>query len=401
MPDYTPTASERRGIGARIRQFRAIRGFSLTELGRRAHVSASQLCRIEGGTRSASPAVEAGIARALGVTVAVLHGQPYIHMLQAERLDALLTPISSALHSWDIPPDEAPPRRLDDLTNDVRRIVQLRISTEFAKIAESLPALIVEASAVALTVPAGEPRERAYRLAAELARTAAIMAYRLGYMDLARLALSRMAAVAPHSGDPAQVAIERLERSAMTHAQSGRPDRGMALMRVALRDLDDDGTEVTRAVRGSLYVRAASLAFQQRDESSAHDWLGQARELAEQTGDVYHHALTFGPFGVALALMGAENDRDDHAAALSRASEMRLPPHCPPTLAAHFMIRKARAEAWTAHHEEALRSLLSARETAPQLTRYHPHTHETVGTLLRARRAPAEQLREYARWSGV
>ncbi|MDT0445701.1 helix-turn-helix domain-containing protein [Streptomyces johnsoniae] len=63
-------------MGTRIQELRAIRGFSLTELGRRAHISASQLSRIESGTRSVSPIVEASVARALGVTVSVLHGQP-------------------------------------------------------------------------------------------------------------------------------------------------------------------------------------------------------------------------------------------------------------------------------------------------------------------------------------
>lgn len=400
MPDHTrmPTG----GIGARIREFRTIRGFSLTELGRRAHVSISQLSRIETGSRSVSSTVEANIARALGVTVSVLHGQPYIHMLQQDQLDALLTPIASALDAWDIPPDDGPLRSLDEVDTQVQRVVALRLKTDFAEIAEALPGLIVESAALGLTnSAAGERRERAHALQAELARTAAIMAYRLGFIDLARLALSRMAMAAPHSGDPAQVAIERFERSAMTHAQSSRSDRGVALMRVALRDLDDDRTTQTRAVRGALYLRAAQFALQQEDQSGAEDWLGQAQELADQVGNVYHHSLMFGPFGVALAQMGVENERNDHAAALRRASGMRLPPGCPPTLAAHFMIRRARAEAWTAHHEEALKSLKAARKTAPQLTRYHPHVHETVGALLRARAATPDPLREFALWSGV
>ncbi|RKN42421.1 helix-turn-helix domain-containing protein [Streptomyces hoynatensis] len=395
----TPTG----GIGARVKEFRTIRGFSLTELGRRAHVSTSQLSRIESGARSVSSTVEANIARALGVTVSVLHGLPYIHMLQQDRLDALLTPISSALGSWDIPPEDVPPRPLGALRAEVERIVRLRLRTHFAEIAEALPPLIVEASALAQAhASPGEHREQAHALQAELARTAAIVAYRLGFIDLARLALSRMAMAAPHSGDPAQVAIERMERSSMTHSQASRADRGVALMRVALRDLDDDGTAQTRAVRGALYLRAAQLALQEGNESGAEDWLGQARELAAQVGDVYHYSLMFGPFGVALAQMGVDNERDDHGAALRRASGMRLPEGCPPTLAAHFMIRRARAEAWTARPEEALASLREARRTAPQLTRYHPHVHETVGTLLRARPGgPAEALREFARWSGV
>ncbi|WP_059006440.1 helix-turn-helix domain-containing protein [Streptomyces specialis] len=398
MPVTAPVLG--RSLGERIHEFRAIRGFSLTELGRRAHVSTSQLSRIERGQRSASPMVVANIARVLGVSVSVLHGQPYIHMLQRDHLDALLEPIGSALDSWDIP-DEGPFRSLDALETEVRSIVDLRLRTKFAEIAEALPALLIEVAAQTQRYSPGRNRERAFDLQAELGRTAAILAYRLGFIDLARLALSRMAAAAPHSGDPCQVAIERMERSAMTHAQSARSDRGLALMRVALRDLDDDGTPATQAVRGSLFLRGASLAFQAKDKSSSAELLGEARELAHRIGDVYEHALMFGPFGVALAEMGADNDRNDHAAALKKAASMHLPPKCPPTLAAHFHIRKARAQAWMAQHDEALESLSLAKATAPELTRYHPHVHEAVGVMLRARAAVPDTLRKFAQWSGV
>jgi tetratricopeptide (TPR) repeat protein len=346
--------------------------------------------------------VLANIARALSLNVAVLHGQPYIHMLQREQLDTLLNPISSALDSWDIPLDEGPPRTLGRLEAEVKRIVDLRLKTQFGKIAQDLPGLIVETAAVAQNLSApSHDRERAHAALAELARSAAILAYRLGFMDLARLALSRMAMAAPHSGDPRQVAIERFERSVMTHAIQSRADRGAALMRVALRDLDDDGSEATRAVRGSLYLRASSLALQQGDDSGAHDYLGQAEDLAAQVGDLYEYSLTFGPFGVALAQMGVENERDDHAAALRRADQMRLPAGCPPTLAANFWIRTARAQAWTANADEALESLRKAKGIAPQLTRYHPHVHEAVGTMLRARVKAPDPLRDFAMWSGV
>ena len=85
-----------RHTGARIREFRAIRDYSLAELGRRAHVSTSQLSRVENGEQPASPSVLAAVARALDVTLSVLHGQPYIHMLQKDQLDRLVSPITSA-----------------------------------------------------------------------------------------------------------------------------------------------------------------------------------------------------------------------------------------------------------------------------------------------------------------
>ncbi|MFF4753012.1 helix-turn-helix domain-containing protein [Streptomyces sp. NPDC002514] len=124
MPDHTE-----RHVGTRIREFRAIRDFSLAELGRLAHVSTSQLSRVENGEQPAGPSVLASVARALGVTLSVLHGQPYLHMLQKDQLDQLLAPRRN--------------------------------------------------------------RDRAHNMQAEVARTTVITAYRLGFMDLTRLSPCR------------------------------------------------------------------------------------------------------------------------------------------------------------------------------------------------------------------
>ncbi|RKN08931.1 helix-turn-helix domain-containing protein [Streptomyces radicis] len=400
MHDRTATPPKGRGIGARIQEIRQIRGFSLSELGRRAHVSPSQLSRVENGKRYASPSTVASVARALGVGADVLRGQPYIHMLQRDQLDALLSPISSALHSWDLPPeDEPPPRSLDVLESAMRRMVDLRVRTEFAEIAADLPGLIVE-SALAAEIHdrPGHDRERAHAVQAEVARTAAIIAYRLGFMDLSRLALSRMAVAAPQSGDPRQLAVERYERAQITHAVSGRPDRGVALMKRALRDLDDDGTLATRAVRGTLQLRASVLSAEQNEQD---DWLGQAEELADGTGETTDYAMAFGPLNVALNKMATAAARDEHEEALNIAAGVRLPEDYTPTRAAGFWVGKAKSETWAARHGDALDSLYAAREVAPQLTRYHPGVHETVGTLLRARPRPSARLRAFAQWSGV
>lgn len=406
MPDSTDKHS-----GARIREFRAIRDYSLAELGRRAHVSTSQLSRVEKGEQPASASVLASVARALGVTLSVLHGQPYIHMLQKDQLDRLVSPISSALDAWDIPPeDDMPPRPLDDVAARTAEVSRQRAQGEFGTVAEALPELITDTGlAVQLHTTPGRDRERAHNLQAEIARTTAIVAYRLGYMDLARLALSRMAMAAPQSGDPRQVAVERYERAVITHAETSRPDRGVSLVKQALRDLGDDGDPSTMAVRGTLLLRASALSAVQREHAAAGDWLGQASDLAEAAAVAdaaeqppgTRYALAFGELNVALGRLDVAMYQDDHEEALRVASEVQLPESYQPTRVAGFLIRKASAQAWTAHHDEALTSLEQAREKAPQLTRYHPEVHETVGTLLRARQRATEQLREFAQWSGV
>lgn len=396
------TSDPAEGVGARIEEFRKIRGLSQHQLGRQAHVSQSYLSKIENGSEAASPDIVAAVARALGVSVSVLRGQPYITMLQADELDALLSPIASSLEAWDIEDDGHEPRALDDLETEVTRVVGLRLRTEMTQVAEVLPGLITEVtSAVLRHDDAGRDRERAHALQAEVARTAASLAYRLGFPDLARLAVSRMAAAAAESGDPRLLAIERFERAEIGFGLAGRPDRGVALMRRALRELDDDGSTTTRAVRGILLLRGATVARRDRRPGEANDLLGEAQEVAQLTGDVEVYALAFGPLWVQLSTISDLNDASDHEGALRVARDVRLPQQYSPNRTAHYWINRARSEAWTAHTDDAFESLCRAREAAPQMTRYHPEVHETVSVLLRARRRADEALRQFAEWSGV
>ncbi|WP_217196591.1 helix-turn-helix domain-containing protein [Streptomyces buecherae] len=405
MPDV-----QDKHAGTRIREIRLIRDYTLAQLSQRSHVSTSQLSRVENGEQPPSPSVLAAVARALGVTLSVLHGQPYVHMLQKDQLDRLLAPISSALDTWDIPPDDDMPQdSLDAVAGRVSALSRLRAKGEFAQVAEGLPEAIAATTLAVQTHTApGATRERAHYLQAEVARTTAILAYRLGYMDLARLALARMAAAAPHSGDPRQVAVERYERAVITHAETSRPDRGVALVKQALRDLEEDGDPQTSAVRGTLLLRASALSAVQQKKSAASDWLEQAAEVvaageradAAQDPPGTRYALAFGELNVSLGRLDVALLQDDHETAVRVASEVRLPTTYQPTRAAGFLIRKAAAEAWTARHDAALDSLLQARQAAPQLTRYHPDVHQTVGTLLRARQRAADPLRQFAEWSG-
>jgi len=390
------------GIGARIEEVSALRGYSLRELGRRANVSPSMLSRIINGQRQASPAIISAVARALSVSISVLHGQPYIHQLQADQLDRLITPISAALDDWDIPlgDDDPPPRTLAELEAAVEGLEAKRARAEFIEIATEVPALLAEVGAHVLTQHPGHGQERAAWLQAELCRTVYVVGRNIGFMDLARLALSRMAVVAPQSGDPRQVAIERWDRAQLM-ADATRHDRGILLVQRALRDLDDDGGQATRAVRGALHLKGAIIASRQGDAGGADDWLREAGEIAKRTGETRDYGLVFGPANVVIHGMSASSDRDKHARALEEARKVRLPADYPAARSGHYWVDRARAETWTARHDDAFVSLRKARQAAPQQTRYHPGAHETVATLLRARAKASGDLLEFAQWCGV
>lgn len=169
MPN--PTRRDSGGIGARIEEVSVLRGYSLRELGRRANVSPSMLSRVINGHREASPAIVSAVARALSVSLSVLHGQPYVHQLQADQLDRLTTPISTALDDWDIPLGEGdpPPRTLTDLRATVAGLERQRARAEHVEIAHELPALLAEVNAHGADLapnhdgPAAPPRTSARR----------------------------------------------------------------------------------------------------------------------------------------------------------------------------------------------------------------------------------------------
>jgi transcriptional regulator with XRE-family HTH domain len=398
-----PTDDHIGGIGSRIAVVTALRGCSLRELGRRANVSPSMLSRIINGQRQASPAIVSAVARALDVSISVLHGQPYIHQLQADQLDRLITPIGAALDDWDIPlaEDDPPPRDLAAVEADVEKLKKRRAGGHFIEIAAELPALIAEVNAqFLLNDSPGRHRERAASLQAEVCRTMCVVGRNIGFMDLARLALSRMAATAPHSGDARQVAIERWYRAQLM-ADSARHDRGVLLVKQALRDLDDDGEQATKAVRGALHLKGAVLSSRSGDTAGTDAWLEAAGEVAAETGETRDYGLVFGPINVTIHGMSASSDRDKHARALEKARALRLPGDYPGARAGHYWVDRARAEVWTARHEDAFKSLGRARKVAAQQTQYHPGVREAVATLLRARVKASGDLLEFANWCGV
>ncbi|WP_327047313.1 helix-turn-helix domain-containing protein [Microbispora sp. NBC_01189] len=401
MPDPTDIGTHH-GIGARIADIRSLRGYSLRELGKRAHVSASMLSRIESGDRYPSEPIIAAVARALGVDMSTLRGQPYIHTLQQDQLDQLLTPLAVALDDWDTAADDdPPPRPLPVLEREIHQVVERRAQGEFLRIAQELPALIAEATHLALLHDRpGHDRERAHWVLSETCRSVYVVAHRIGFNDLARLGLSRMAVAAERSGDPREVAIERWNRAQLM-ADSARHDRGVRLVRQALRDLDDDGDRSTKAVRGALHLKAAVLTGRQGDPAGAEDWLREALDIADQTGETSAYEVVFGPANCLIHAMAMASDQDRHGKALEQAAKVQMPPGYPAARAGHYWVDRARAEVWTARHEEALQSLDNARRVAPDQTRYHPTVHETIATLLRARGKAPDPLLKFAQWCGV
>jgi transcriptional regulator with XRE-family HTH domain len=396
-------AEHRGSVGARIHELRALRDYTLAELGQRAHISPSMLSRIERGQRVPSEQVVAAVARALSVSVTVLHGQPYIEQLRQDQLDRVISPLSVALDDWDILPDDGDPqpRSLADLHSEIKRVQQLRTDSAYGELAELLPGLLTELShATLLRSAPGHDREQAFWLQTEAALGAFSVAYKFGYMDLARLSLARMATAAAQSGDPRQVAAERVKRT-MLLAEGPALERGLRLVRQGLRDLPEDGSPKTRAVRGGLILKGVQLHGLLGDQSELDSWLEEARGIAREMGETNHYLFVFGPTNVEQHAIQAAGDRDEHGLAVELSDAVHLPDDYSPARAGVYWIDTARSQTLTARHDDALTSLERARAVTPQQTRYHPTVRSTVGVLLRSRPRASDRLRAFAQWSGI
>ncbi|WP_420718449.1 helix-turn-helix domain-containing protein [Streptomyces sp. H51] len=247
---------------SRIARIRKQRGLTQQGLAIRAHVSKSLLSKVECGQKPASPALVAACARALGVSVSELLGQPYAEELRRDRMDALIQPIREALENWDIPLDwQTAPRPAALIWTNVRRAREQRRQAQYTDMVRDLPVLIDE-SVQAVHTSTGEDQRLAYECLAETFRCVFTVAWKLGFLDLATVALDRLAWTAPHADEPGLAAMYAYLRT-QTTMSSGRYDVGLRVVDRALRDLD--GQESRRpagieAMRGMLHLRAATIA---------------------------------------------------------------------------------------------------------------------------------------------
>ncbi|UGQ13186.1 helix-turn-helix domain-containing protein [Yinghuangia sp. ASG 101] len=390
-------------VGARIARFRKQRDLLQQGLAMRANVSKSLLSKVEAGHRPASPALIAACARALGVTTSDLLGQPYTDELRRDRLDALIQPIRVGMENWDVPHDDHPrPRRIGEITADVRLLLTQRREADYMPMARDLPGVIDEL-VHAIHTTSGEDQRQAYESIAGAFRCVFTLAWNFGYLDLATVALDRIALAAPHADEPGLTAMHAYLR-AQTVLSSGRYDVGLRVVDRALRDLggqDARRPEGVLALQGSLHLRAAVLAGRAKDVDAAKARLTEARTLASATGELADYGLTWGPPNVGVHAVAIACELDQWDEAIRFARDVRIPQGWSRSRAAHHWMDLGRAQLWAGHAAESLRSLERARRVAPQQTRYHPTVRETVLALKRRERVRSGALSEYARWVGV
>lgn len=386
-------------IGARIAACRKLRHLTQRGLAERASISYSLMFQIEQGAKSASSAVLAALARALSVPVADLTGQPYLEELRQDQLDGLIQPIREALDIYDLGADpEVTARSARDLIGHADRMCGLIRGGDLRTAATELPGLIIETTTAAHSTA----DDRLWAALASTYRSAYDVATKLGFHDLSSIALDRMAWASERASDAVSAGTRQYLRS-LAYLRAGQYRTGMRLAEAGRQIAAQADPGLARAaLTGQLHLGSAVLAARagQRDEADSH--IAEAGQIATQTGEIHRvRWLTFGPTNVAVHHTSALVDQCLYAEALDVAKTITVPTDWPASRAAHHHAEIARAQLWTGRAPAAFRSLLTARELAPQQSRHSPAVRDTMAGIVRAQRSTPDTVASFAAWLGM
>lgn len=382
--------SPRTGVGPRLARARKRRGLTQQGLADRAPVSRSYIAQIEAGHKVPHPATVAALARSLRVDPVELTGQPYRDSRADDRVHEAIPDVRRALAYLDIPPDlEVPPRPLDELATEIETVRTLSKAAKHSQVGARLPALLEELTHHALEHE--QPRAWALLNAAQALATS--LCRRLGYNDLAAVAIERATASAARAEDPNLPHVARLSR-ALIMMTVGAWEPGLRLVQHASDGLDTTAPS-SKAVAGALHLRAAVLSARAGEASTAWEHHGlaaeAARTLPSRTPDYY--ALQFSSVNVQIHGAAVATELGDYDEALSRDRALRFPAGLAAERRAHHEIDMSRAHVETGQHERALERLLAAERVAPQMARYHPTAMSVVTYLVDWHRGLPEALR--------
>lgn len=400
MPYAEDAAGER--IGRRIAEARKARGLTQLQLAQRIPCSKSLVAQVERGHKPATPSLTAGAARALGVRLEQLTGQPYEDP-QRGLVHATIPDIQSAMLSWDLPDDDLPVRPYDELAVDVAHASALGRKARYAKLGRMLPPLLDELS-TACHDAEGAERERLFGLLAETYSGVTAIAYALGLFDLRSQAMDRVQWAARESADPLRIGRTQWQRSTLFF-QTAAWDRGIRLLDRVRHDLGEDigrMSEPALSVHGAAHLRSAMFAARAGNRPTAHAHLDAAAEAAKCLGnDANHYGLEFGPTNVAMHRLGVAVEMHDGPEVVRRTRRTRLPANVAPVRAGRFHMDAARGWLDYGSREKAFAALQAARRAAPEQTRNHPQVREIVQTLIRLERYSKESLSGFAAWIGL
>ncbi|MFG2774732.1 helix-turn-helix domain-containing protein [Streptomyces sp. NPDC048350] len=382
--------------GVRIARLRRERHLTQKDLVDLSGISYSTLTKVEQGTLEASPHVVAACARALRVEVATIQGQPYQDDLRADQLDVLITPIRAALDIYDLGADpEISPRPLHELRKDSEGLCAAVRAGEIKRVASEVAGLIEETTTAAHTHGSSD----GWLILASLYRTAYDVATKLGYADLAQLALARMDWTAQRASNAVFGGAYQYFR-ALTYMREGKFRTGQRLIDLGLRTIGQaDVSQERDVVTGQLHLGGSVMAGRAHNEVQAMGHLAEAKRIAARTGEAPKVLwMAFGSTNVEVHRVSVLAELDKYDKAVETADQLTIPSDWPKSRVSHHWAEVARSQMWTGRLDASFASLLKARKAAPQQAKYHPLVRDTYASLEAAHRRLPDTFLSYGSW---
>ncbi|MBM9624445.1 helix-turn-helix domain-containing protein [Streptomyces zhihengii] len=382
--------------GVRIARLRRERHLTQRALSDLSGIPYSTLTKTEQGALPATPHVVNACARAMQVETATIVGQPYAGDLRADELDVLIRPIREALDVYDLGADpDVQARPLVDLTAEAEALCAAVRAGEIKRAATDVAGLIEETTTAAHIAQSRE----GWLALASLYRTGYDVAAKLGFPDLAQLALARMDWAAQRGSDAVFGGMYQYLR-ALTYLRAGQYRTGQRLVDLGLRALEQaDPSREREAVTGQIHLGGAVMAGRAHDEALAMSHLREAERFAESTGEaVKVHWLAFGPTNVRVHRVAVLAELDKYGEAVEATAGLSIPRDWPKSRTSHHYAEVARAQMWTGKLDASFQNLLAARRTAPQQAKYHPMVRDTYAGLEAAHRRLPESFLSYGSW---
>ncbi|WP_345493686.1 helix-turn-helix transcriptional regulator [Nocardia callitridis] len=395
---------ERESVAARVAQARKLAGLTQWQLAERANVSIGLVRSVEQRRVSATPAFLGAVSKVLRVSVADLYGQPFAPAAGQDReVHSAVAALRTELAAYDIDnADVLEVRPLDQIAVEVGRVCRYRRAASFHKLGDVLPALLGEVRAAVHRLD-GPDRDRALVMLCELYYSAHSLAHKLGYTDLAALAIDRLSWAATESDDRLWTATAQFQRAALL-TSGGDWTAALNFLdrcRSSIEPRLGAGQRADLIAWGGLHLQSGLAASRSGKRDLADSHLAEARETALRVGDDADPILSFGPTNVGIWSVALAVEGMDSGGALTRAQHLVIPADAPRERAGHHYIDLARAYLLHGDRRRAEHALLTAKDVAPSQTRYNPMVHETVRALARAEARSVDTVHGLAVWCGI
>ncbi|GAB3475480.1 helix-turn-helix domain-containing protein [Amycolatopsis cihanbeyliensis] len=385
------TSADTPGPGKNVAILRKARDMSQAKLAREAGVSVSLLSKIEVGDRALNQGVAAALARAMGVGLNELLGQTRIQ----EDNDELLKQLRSTIRRFDLPGE--PPNNPEILKSDLVELTRLRSDAKLREVLEKTPGLLAKATNFAHAN--GSPE--AWAMVADIYSTIYWLAARHRWMDLADLAVLKQHAAAERANPLLKIVAARDEAGAFLN--SGDFAGGLAIIERAVVQAEKLNGRDRALGLGLLHLRGLTLAGRAGDKKETERHIAAAWRVAEEfSEDVDVHGIHFGPENTAIHQIATTVDLEQHRTALDTMESLtRRPLTLPATRIGPLHMNVARAKLALGNRDDALESLVSAWEVAPQMSKVHPTSRELMRVLISLHKRSNPTLTKLAQRAGV